>query len=186
MVSFGVCICIQYFFAVQDVIRNKYLYWSWWKRRSKVQENNISQERALNFDQWKIFSENYKPMRVWLELVRNLPSIIVACDFTLSSFRLKRGILQNSFPNLNTSCNRKLKCFLWTKLLQSLFLAKYLISVYATSMIFSTAGRQTVFKFCLRVIFTVRTMVLEIVYQVHFREVIAYILVNYTVDIYIG
>ena len=39
------------------------------KRRSKVQEKNISCERALNFDQWKTFSENYKPMRVWLWLV---------------------------------------------------------------------------------------------------------------------
>ena len=36
------------------------------KRRSKVQEKNMSQEHALNFDQWKTFSENYKPMRVWL------------------------------------------------------------------------------------------------------------------------
>ena len=28
----------------------------------------MSWERALNFDQWKIFSENYKPMRVSLWL----------------------------------------------------------------------------------------------------------------------
>ena len=39
------------------------------KKRSKVQEKNMSQERALNFDQWKTFSENYKPIRVWLWLV---------------------------------------------------------------------------------------------------------------------
>ena len=39
------------------------------KRRSKVQEKNMSCEHALNFDQWKTFSENYKPMRVWLWLV---------------------------------------------------------------------------------------------------------------------
>ena len=26
-------------------------------------------ERPLNFHQWKTFSENYKPMRVWLCLV---------------------------------------------------------------------------------------------------------------------
>ena len=31
---------------------------------SKVQRNNMSCECALNFDQWKKFSENYKPMRV--------------------------------------------------------------------------------------------------------------------------
>ena len=29
----------------------------------------MSSERALNFDQWKIFFENYKPIRVWLWLV---------------------------------------------------------------------------------------------------------------------
>ena len=39
------------------------------KRRSKVQEKDMSCERALNFDQWKTFPENYKPMRVWLWLV---------------------------------------------------------------------------------------------------------------------
>ena len=39
------------------------------KRRSKVQEKNMSCERALNFDQWKTFSKNYKPMIVWLWLV---------------------------------------------------------------------------------------------------------------------
>ena len=39
------------------------------KRRSKVQEKNMSCERALNFDQWKTFSENYEPMRVWLWFV---------------------------------------------------------------------------------------------------------------------
>ena len=39
------------------------------KRRSKVQEKNMSCERVLNLDQWKTFSESYKPMRVWLWLV---------------------------------------------------------------------------------------------------------------------
>ena len=34
------------------------------KKRLKAQEKNMSCERALNFDQWKIFSENYEPMRV--------------------------------------------------------------------------------------------------------------------------
>ena len=39
------------------------------KRRSKVQEKNMSCKRALNFDQWKKFSKTYKSMRVWLWLV---------------------------------------------------------------------------------------------------------------------
>ena len=33
------------------------------KRKPKVQEKNMSCECVLNFDQWKTFSENYKPMR---------------------------------------------------------------------------------------------------------------------------
>ena len=79
MVSFGVCIYIQYFF---DVVRNKLP--GLIKRRSKVQEKNMSCERALNFYQWKIFPENYRPMIVCLWL---------ACDFSPSSFKLKRRIL---------------------------------------------------------------------------------------------
>ena len=39
------------------------------KRRSKVQEKKLSCELALNFDQWKTLSENYKPMTSWLWLV---------------------------------------------------------------------------------------------------------------------
>ena len=39
------------------------------KRRSKVQETIMSCKRALSFDQWKRFSENYKPMRIWLWFV---------------------------------------------------------------------------------------------------------------------
>ena len=38
------------------------------KRRSKVQEKNMSCKCGLNFDQWKTLSENFKPMRVWLWL----------------------------------------------------------------------------------------------------------------------
>ena len=53
-------------------------------RRPKVQEINMSCEHALNIDQWKTFSENYKPMRVWLWLVTDLLRIIVTCDFSLS------------------------------------------------------------------------------------------------------
>ena len=53
--------------TVSETSNTKYLELI--KRRSKVQEKNMSCERALNFDQWKTFSENYKPMRVWLWLV---------------------------------------------------------------------------------------------------------------------
>ena len=51
------------------------------KRKSKVQENNMSCERALNSDKFKTFSENYKPEFDY-GLIANLPRIIVACDFS--------------------------------------------------------------------------------------------------------
>ena len=36
------------------------------KGRSNVQEKNMSYEPELNVEHWKIFSANYKPIRVWL------------------------------------------------------------------------------------------------------------------------
>ena len=70
LVSSGVRIQIQYFCGVvrNKLQKNKYLL-ELIKRRSKVQEKNISCERGLSFDQWKTFSAKYKAMRVWLWLV---------------------------------------------------------------------------------------------------------------------
>ena len=56
---------------------NKYLL-ELIKRRSKVQERNMSCERGLNFDQWKTFPENYKPVRIWLWLLYKFTIMIVA------------------------------------------------------------------------------------------------------------
>ena len=39
---------------------------------------------------------------------------------------------QNKYSNLKATCHTKLKFFLWTKLLENLLIAKYLISVAAT------------------------------------------------------
>ena len=56
------------------------------KRRSKVQEKNMSRDRASNFDQWKAFSKNHKPMRVWLWLaykfVKNYCPLRLFSEFT--------------------------------------------------------------------------------------------------------
>ena len=50
-------------------------------------------------------------------LFTNLPRIIVTCDFS------------PRYPNLKTTCHIKLKFFLWTKLIEKLLLAKYVISI---------------------------------------------------------
>ena len=53
--------------------------------RSKVHQKNMSQESALNFNQWETLSENYKVIGVFVYKITELISS--------SSFKLKRGIL---------------------------------------------------------------------------------------------
>ena len=88
LVYHEICIHIQYFFGV---VRNKLQTLNIWvnQRRPRVQEKNTSWERALNFDEWNTFSEK----EFDYGLFTNLPRIIVTRDFSLSSFKLKRGIL---------------------------------------------------------------------------------------------
>ena len=64
-------------------------------------------------------------------LFTDLPRVIVTCSFSPSSFKLKRWILTSLdkiciYSNLKSTCHIKLKCFLWTKLLENLLLANYL------------------------------------------------------------
>ena len=62
------------------------------KRRSKVKEN-MSCEHVLNFAQWKTFSENHEPIRVWLWLIYKITENCQIYRLFPSSFKLKRGIL---------------------------------------------------------------------------------------------
>ena len=80
LISFGVCIYKQNFF---DVGRNKLPELI--KRRSKIQEKSMSCGRALNFDQWKTFSEKGQPMRVWLWLVYKFTENC-CCSWLFSEF----------------------------------------------------------------------------------------------------
>ena len=94
----------------------------------------MSYKCAFNFDQWKAFSENYKPMRVWLWLVykftENYCHSRLFSEFIQTQKKYPIS-WQNTYPNLKTICYIKLKLFLWTKLMENLLLAKYLISVTA-------------------------------------------------------
>ena len=104
------------------------------KRRSKVQKKECH-ERALNFGQWKTFSENYKPMRVWLSLVykicHKLLSLATFLPIHSNSKEVSYHPEQNLYPNLKTICHIKSKFFLWTKLLENFLFAKYFMSVAA-------------------------------------------------------
>ena len=77
------------------------------KRRSKVQEKNMSCERALNFDHWKTFSENYEPMRGWSWLVYKFTKNH-CCSQLFSEFIQT----QNTYPNLKTTSKNQAKIFL--------------------------------------------------------------------------
>ena len=54
---------------------------------------------------------------------------------------------QNTYPNLKTTCHIKLKCFLWTKLLENLLLAKYLTPVAAPLRNRTYLGKTLFFNF---------------------------------------
>ena len=105
------------------------------KRRSKFQKINMSCERALNFDQWKPFSENYKPMRIWLWLVSkftyNCCRSWLFSEFIQTQNEVSYLSWQNVYPNLKTTCHIRFRFFLWDKLQENLLLAKYIISVAA-------------------------------------------------------
>ena len=98
------------------------------KRRSKVQETNMSCEHALNFNQWKTFSKNYKPMRAWLRLVDKFTENYYPSRL-LSEFIQAQKRYPTS-PDEIRILTWKL-FFLGTKLLENLLLAKYIISVTA-------------------------------------------------------
>ena len=48
--------------------------------------------KVWKFDQRKTFSENYKPMRVWLRLIYKIYRELLSLATFPSSFKLKRGI----------------------------------------------------------------------------------------------
>ena len=64
-------------------------------KSSSKNENHMSLEHTLLFDQWKTFPENYKPIRI---LFTKLPTKIVFRDISPNSWKLKGGIL----PSLTT------------------------------------------------------------------------------------
>ena len=112
LVSHEVRIHISYYFSV---VRNKLHKYIQIKRTSKVQEKNMSFQRALNFDQWKIFSENYKPMRVLLWLVYKFTENCQIYRLFLRVHSRSKKVSyiswHNRYPNLKTTCHIKLFFF---------------------------------------------------------------------------
>ena len=69
-----------------------------------------------------------------LEIYRQLLSLATFFWVHLNSKEVSYLSWQNAYPNLKTTFHIKLKFFSWTKLIENLLLAKYLISV-ATPLI---------------------------------------------------
>ena len=73
-----------------------------------------------------------------LQIYRELLSLATFLRVHSNSKEVSYLYWQNRYPNLKTTCHIELKVFLWTKPLESLLLAKYLISVAANLMISAT------------------------------------------------
>ena len=104
---------------------------------SKVHKKNMPRESAFKFYQWKIFFENYKPMRVWSWLVyknfRNVLSLVAFCQAHSNSKKVSYLPWKNKYSyNLKTTCHIKPKLFLWMNFLKHLLLTKYITSAAAT------------------------------------------------------
>ena len=92
------------------------------------------------------FFENCKPMRVWLwfvcKITENYCHLRLFSEFIQNSEIVSYFSWQNTYSNLKTTCHIKLKYFLWTKPLQNLSLAKYLMLVTATLIISIWKGKR--------------------------------------------
>ena len=69
-----------------------------------------------------------------LQIYREILSLVTFLRVHSNSKEVSYLSWQNIYPNLKTTCHVKLKFLLWSKLLENLFLAKYLIFVAATLM----------------------------------------------------
>ena len=77
---------------------------------------------------WKL-SANESLIMACLQICRQLLSLSTFLRVHANSKEVSYISWQNTYPNLKTDCHIKLKLFLWTKLIENLLLAKYLISV---------------------------------------------------------
>ena len=70
-------------------------------------------------------------MLACLQIYQELSSLVTFLRVHSNSKKVSYLFWNNTYPNSKTTCHIKPKFFLWTKLLENLLLAKYLISVTA-------------------------------------------------------
>ena len=135
MVSFEVCIYIQYFFAM---VRNKLqTITNIYTRVSKKNIKSSRKEHVMRtcFKFWPMknifqkLSANESLIMACLQIYRELLLLATFLRVYSNSQEVSYLSWQNGYRNLKTNCHIKLKLFSWAKLLKSLLLAKYLISL---------------------------------------------------------
>ena len=117
LISFGVCIYIQYFLDVQIFTRVN-------QKKSKSSRKEYVMWMCFKFWPIKNIFRKLKPMRVWLWLVyqiyRELFSLATFLRVHSNSKEISYLSWQNTYPKSKTTSHIQLKCFLWTKLLENL------------------------------------------------------------------
>ena len=110
---------------------------SWYSGTTSRRQSNCNTTSQLcrmstGLDQWKTFSENYEPSDYDFGLCTELSRMIVVCNFSLSSFKLREGIQPALTKFLNKFSKWKTTCYIKPNFSCGIFLfllAKYLISV---------------------------------------------------------
>ena len=119
----------------------------WWEINSNYYISRVNQKKIISsrkeYIKWKCFK--FWPMKNFFRKILVDESLILACLQIYQELLLLMTFLrvhsnskevshlswQNTYPNLKTTCHINLKFLLWNKLLENLFLIKYLISVAA-------------------------------------------------------
>ena len=87
-------------------------------------------------------------IKACLQIYRELLSFVTFLRVHSNSKEVSYFYWQNSYPNLKAICDIKAKFFLWNKLLESLLLAKYLISVASTLNVYKCIYRNLIERKC--------------------------------------
>ena len=112
----------------------------WWEINSRQKKIKNSRKEYVMWTRFKfwpmknIFRKQYANesfIMACLQIYQELLSLATFLRVHLNSEKVSHLSWQSTYPKLKTTRHIKLKFFLWTKLLENLLLAKYLISVAA-------------------------------------------------------
>ena len=130
------------------------------KKKIKSSRKEHVIRTCFKFWPMKNIFENYKPMRVWhwrvYKFTENYCCLRLFSEFIQT--QKKYLYWKNRYPNLRSTGRIKLKLFLWTELLESLLLAKYLISVAANLTVIWSVKTKKWSCFWIRQLYTQKSL----------------------------